>query len=77
VFSGGKLEGLIRITFLLNGIFCLLGGAGYMLDIPALVFVTMNFGMGGAVLVAATSLCVLFRRMEKGGKGEGSHPVGV
>lgn len=64
VFSRAKLERLIGVSFLLNGVFCLLGGIGYLMDIAVLVFLTVNFGMGGAVLVAATSLCLLFRRME-------------
>mgnify|MGYP005855817565 CR=1 FL=1 len=63
VFSESRLERIIKLSFLLNGIFCILGGIGYVLDIVVLVFLTLNFGMGGAVLVAAISLCILFRRM--------------
>ena len=63
LFSGGRLGKTIRIAFLLNGIFCILGGVGYLLDNAVLVFLTLNFGMGGAVLVAAISLCLFFRRM--------------
>lgn len=62
VFSGKGLERVVRVAFLLNGIFCLLGGVAYALDIPALVFLTVNFGMGGAVLAAGAALAVMFRR---------------
>jgi hypothetical protein len=65
VFSGSKVERLIRFALLLNGIFCLLGGLGYALDIVILVFWTLNFGMGGAVLTAAIALTVLFRQMAR------------
>ncbi len=63
VFSGSRLERAIRIAFLFNGICCLLGGIGYVLDVAALVFVTINFGMGGAVLIAAILLSVWFKRL--------------
>jgi hypothetical protein len=62
VFEGSRLDNVVRIAFILNGIFCLLGGIGYALDIAALVFFTLNLGMGGAVLVAAAGLGILFRR---------------
>lgn len=65
VFSGRGLERVIRIAFLLNGACRLLGGVGYALDIVALVFLTINFGMGGAVLAASIALCILFRRMHR------------
>ena len=64
VFKGSRLERAIGIAFLLNGVFCLLGGIGYVLDLTVLVFLTINFGMGGAVLVAAALMCVLFNRMQ-------------
>jgi hypothetical protein len=53
---------VIRLSLLLNGIFCLLGGVGYAFDIVVLILI-VNFGMGGAVLISATSSCVLIRRM--------------
>ena len=40
IFSGGKLENTIKIAFLANGIFCLLGGIGFVFDIKVLVFST-------------------------------------
>jgi hypothetical protein len=65
VFRGSRLEKVIRFSFLLNGIFCLLGGVGYILNIVIVIFLTLNFGMGGAVLLAAITLTLLFRRMER------------
>ena len=63
VFVGKGLQKLIRIVFLINGVCCLLGGVGFVLNITALVFVTINFGMGGAVIVLTLALCVFFRRL--------------
>jgi hypothetical protein len=63
VFAGKGLQKFIRIVFLINGVCCLLGGVGFALNITALVFVTINFGMGGAVIVLTLALCVLFRRL--------------
>lgn len=62
LFGGSRLQNFIRICFLLNGAMCLLGGLGYVLDNKALVFVTLNFGMGGAVLGWAVGLAIWFRR---------------
>lgn len=64
VFAGRRLEWVIRYAFLLNGIFCLLGGAGYVFDITPLVFVTLTLGMGAAVTVATVALSIFFRREE-------------
>jgi hypothetical protein len=62
VFAGGRLEKVIRIAFLLNGIFLLLGAVGYLFQWLVLLFVTVNLGMGGAVFVAMVALAVWFRR---------------
>jgi hypothetical protein len=62
VFSGSKLEKAIRITFLVNGICCLLGGIGYVFDLIGLIFGTIDLGMGSAVLTAAILLCVFFKK---------------
>jgi hypothetical protein len=64
VFSGGKLANLIRWLFVINGVMCLLGGIGYALEITALVFFTINFGMGGAVTLLTIALCFWFKRLE-------------
>ncbi len=73
VFSGGRLERLIRFAFVFNGAVCLAGGIGFMLDWTAVVFWTVNFGMGGAVLLAAISLSVWFRRLSSSPAG-GQYP---
>ncbi len=64
-FSGDRLATLIRWLFAINGVMCLLGGIGYLLEITTLVFFTINFGMGGAVTLLTIALCVYFRRLEK------------
>ncbi len=64
LFRGRGLPRFIGICFCLNAAMCLLGGLGYVIDNAALVFVTLNFGMGGAVLGAAIGLVVLFRRAQ-------------
>lgn len=62
-FSGSKLTAAIKVFFLLNGICCLIGGFAYVLEIVPVVYLTINFGMGGAVLILTILLAVLFRRM--------------
>lgn len=62
VFAGDRLQSTIRGAFLLNGLFCLAGGVGYVLEITALVFLTINLGLGAAVIVAAVALAIWFRR---------------
>ncbi len=62
VFGGGRLENVIKVTFLLNGVFCLLGGFAYVLEITPLLFVTINLGMGGAFTLALITLTLFFKR---------------
>ena len=62
VFSATRLQRLIRLSLLLNGLFCLGGGIGYVWEIKWLVFATTTLGMGGAVSVATASLACWFRR---------------
>ena len=62
MFSAGGAEGVVRLALLLNGVFCLSGGIGYVFEITWLVFVTTTLGMGGAVLVAMTALAIWFGR---------------
>lgn len=66
LFRGRGLARFIAICFWLNAAMCLLGGLGYVVDNAALVFVTLNFGMGGAVLGFAAALAVFFRRIQRG-----------
>ncbi len=63
VFAGGALAKTIRIALVANGLICLAGGCGYLTENTVLVFVTMNPGMGGALLVATVALAVYFRRL--------------
>jgi hypothetical protein len=60
-FSGGRRERVIRWAFVLAGLFCLGGGIGYVWEVTWLVFVTVNLGMGRAVLVATAALALWFR----------------
>ncbi|MCB8944079.1 MAG: hypothetical protein H6658_10020 [Ardenticatenaceae bacterium] len=60
-FNGGKWERVLRYAFLLNGVFMLAGGLGYILQINLLIFFTLNFGMGGALLVVFVAAMKLFR----------------
>jgi hypothetical protein len=64
-FSDSRLSNVIRWLFVINGVMCLLGGIGYALEITALVFFTINFGMGGAVTVLTIALAVYFKRVER------------
>jgi hypothetical protein len=65
-FSGSRLANVIRWLFVVNGMMCVLGGIGFALEITVLVFFTMNFGMGGAVIALTIALCFFFRRMSLG-----------
>lgn len=62
LFSGRGLPRFVAACLWINAAMCLLGGLGYVLDNAALVFVTLNFGMGGAVLGFSLGLAILFRR---------------
>ena len=62
VFSGTVLERVVRIALLLNALFCFGGALGYAWVIDWLTFVTINLGMGGAVMVVTGALALWFRR---------------
>lgn len=62
VFSGSRLALVIKIAFLANGIFCLLGGIGYVFEWLVLLFLSINVGMGGAVMTATVALTIFFAR---------------
>lgn len=64
LFTGCRLQRFISICFLVNGTMCLLGGIGYVLDNVALVFLTLNFGMGGAVFGLAIGLAIFFHHYD-------------
>lgn len=62
VFANQGIEKVIRVALLVNGITCLVGGVGFILQNGTLVFITMNFLMGGAVLAFAIALCIHVRK---------------
>ncbi len=63
IFTGSRLNKVIKYAFISNGIICVLGGIGYVLDNIVLIFLTLNFGMGAATLTATIALLVFFRRL--------------
>jgi hypothetical protein len=67
IFHGGRLERMIRWAFLVNGVSCLLGAVGYIVENIVLIFVTINLIMGGAILVVSVGLTVFFWRMRDDG----------
>lgn len=64
-FTDGKWERVLRLALLLNGIFTLAGGLGYILQINLLVFFCLNFGLGGALLAVFVASLKLFQRQLK------------
>jgi len=65
IFTGNRLNKVIRYAFIANGIICLLGGIGFVLDNIAIIFLTINLGMGAATMTATTTLFMFFRRLQK------------
>jgi hypothetical protein len=63
IFSGNKLENALKRLLLLNGIFCFLGGIGYVFENVPIVFLTINFGMGGCVTALSILLTIFFKRI--------------
>jgi hypothetical protein len=63
IFTGSRLNKVIKYAFISNGIICILGGIGYVFDNIILIFLTLNFGMGAATLAATIALLVFFRRL--------------
>ena len=63
IFSGGRLETLISVSFWMNGFVLLIGFVSFLLQWLAVLFVTVNLGMGFAVLAAAIGLALWFRRL--------------
>lgn len=62
VFAGSRWARVARCAFLFNGVNCLLGGAGYLIENFILLLVTMNLGLGGAMLLIMIGLGQLFKR---------------
>jgi hypothetical protein len=65
VFTGNRLNKVIKYALIINGIICVLGGIGYVFDNIILIFLTLNFGMGAATLTATIALAMFFRRLQK------------
>ena len=64
-FERSKLERTIRYAFLINGISCLLGGVGYLLQIDLLTFLCVNLFLGVAVITMSIASFFWFRRRSK------------
>jgi hypothetical protein len=65
VFSGKGINKVIRYSFLITALSCLLGGIGFLFKINILTFFTINLGMGGAIITATTALTIFFFRLLK------------
>ncbi len=65
IFSGGRLETLISVSFWMNGFVLLIGFVSFLFQWLAVLFVTVNLGMGVAVLAANIGLALWFRRLDK------------
>jgi len=65
IFTGDKLNRVIRYSFVVNGIFCMLAAIGYLFQIDVLTFLCVNLGLGGAVVVIAISSMRLFGKLVK------------
>jgi hypothetical protein len=62
-FSNSGLERWMRIALMLNGITCLVGGVGFILQNVLLIFITMNFLMGGFILAFSIIACLWCRNL--------------
>ncbi len=60
-FKNAGLERILRAALLVTGVSVLIGGVGFSLQNTLVVFLTMNFLMGGAILVFAAALCLRYR----------------
>ncbi|MBN2350151.1 MAG: hypothetical protein JXJ22_15030 [Bacteroidales bacterium] len=65
VFTGDKLNRIIRVAFIAIGFSCLLAGIGYVLQIDILTFVFINLGVGGALMTVTIASIALFKRLKK------------
>jgi hypothetical protein len=61
VLKGSKAAKTARIAFIANGLICITGGVAYVFDNIVIIFLCMNIGMGGALLVAIIALLSVFR----------------
>jgi hypothetical protein len=56
-----RLDRAIAVAFGLNAVCCLVGGIAYILDNVVVVFLTIDLGMGAAVLAFSILLAIRFR----------------
>lgn len=63
IFGDGRLQKIIKVAFLVNGVCCLVGGVSYIFQWLVLLFLMINLGMGGALTVAMIGLALYFRRL--------------
>lgn len=60
IFEGKGIRKTIRVLLFLNGIFCISGGLGFLLQKKNLVNLTINMGMGGTMTVLTIVLTIFF-----------------
>lgn len=62
IFNRGKLEKLIRWSFILTGVFCILNTIGFMLqNVMLSIGCTLMFNM--SMIVACICICILFKKL--------------
>ena len=61
VFTGSRLNKMIKIIFLFNGIFCMIGFIGYLIN-DLMMNIIYLIGMGLSLIVVSVALIVFFRR---------------
>lgn len=64
IFSGKRLNLVIRYAFLANGFSCFLAGIGYVFQIDILTFLFINLGVGGAVSTLSIASIKFFRQLK-------------
>ena len=65
IFTGNRLNMVIRYAFIINGISCMLAGIGYLFKIDVLTFLFINLGVGGAIMTVSIASASLFKRLKK------------
>jgi hypothetical protein len=65
LFSGSRLNTIIRLGFITNGICCLLGAIAYLFQLDIVTFLCMNLGIGGAILTVAIASIKWFKNKEQ------------
>jgi len=64
VFKENRLDKTIRYAFVFNGLFCMLGGIGYIFQIDLMTFIFINIGAGGALLTVCVASMKKFKRLK-------------